>query len=76
MRKNVCLQAVTDELRLAGVYFQVERGGKHLLVRFALNGRPVMCTVSVSTANWDAHRNARANVRRLLRQAATGEMQP
>ena len=73
-RKNLCLQAVTDELRQAGIDFQIEHGSKHLLVRFAVHGRPMMCTVSVSTSNWNAHLNARGNVHRLLRQVA-GEQQ-
>jgi len=74
MRKNLCLQVVTDELRQAGVDYQVEHGGKHLRVSFVLNGRAMLCTVSVSTAYWDAHRNARAGIRRIPRQAAISEM--
>ena len=37
-RKNACLQAVMGDLRQAGIDFQVERGSKHLQVRFELNG--------------------------------------
>lgn len=70
----MCLDAVTTELRAAGVDYQVEHGGKHPQVRFALNGRSMMCTVPFSASDWRAHRNARAGVRRLLRQAAAGEV--
>lgn len=70
MKKNLCLQVVTDELRLAGVDYQVEHGGKHLRVLFELNGRAMLCTVSATTANWNAHYNARADVRRMLRRGA------
>ena len=70
MRRNMCLGAVTTELREAGIDYQVERG-RHLRVRFELNGRSIACTVAVSSSDWRAHRNARSNVRRLLRQAAT-----
>jgi hypothetical protein len=70
MRRNYCLDAVTTELRLAGIEFQVETN-KHAKIRFSLNGRNKMYVVPMTTSNWDAQRNARAGIRRILRQAAT-----
>jgi len=53
--KNMCLDAVTDELRQAGVDYQVEHG-RHLQVRFELNGRSISCTVPLSASDSRAHR--------------------
>jgi hypothetical protein len=68
-----CLDVVIDELERAGVSYQIERN-KHTNVRFLLNGRAAMYVVAVSTANWDAHRIARSEIRRMPRQAATAEI--
>ncbi len=67
------MEAVTRELRQAGVTYQIEHGGKHLKIRYTLNGRSGMYVVAVSTSDWRAHKRARAGIRRLLRQAATDE---
>ena len=69
-----CLDVVIDELERAGIPYQIERN-RHTKVRFSLNGRASMYVVAVSTTNWNAHRNARADIRRMLRQAAT-EVRP
>jgi hypothetical protein len=66
---NRCLQAVTDELREAGVLFQVERGGKHWKVRFLHRGQHRMLTVSQSPSHQGSWLRARADARRILRQA-------
>lgn len=64
-----CLDVVLDELEKAGVPYQLERN-RHTKVRFSLNGRNEMYVVAVSTSNFNAHRHARADIRRMLRQAA------
>jgi hypothetical protein len=70
-----CLDLVINELEQAGIPYEIERN-RHTKVRFSLNGRPAMYVVAVSTANWNAHRNARADIRRILRQAAASEQRP
>jgi hypothetical protein len=71
MRRNRCVDAVTDELRQAGIDFQIERN-KHVKIRFTLNGRNEMCVVALSASDWRAHKQARSYIRRVLRQAAEG----
>jgi hypothetical protein len=72
MRRNHCLEAVTTELRQAGIDFQIEKGRKHPKVRFVLNGRNQLYVVPFSTSTRNSHKDARCGVRRLLRQAAEG----
>lgn len=69
-----CLDVVLNELTAAGIPYQIERN-RHTKVRFSLNGRNEMYVVAVSTANRDAHRHARSDIRRMLRQAAV-EVRP
>jgi hypothetical protein len=67
-KNKQCLNVVLAELEAAHIPYTVECG-KHTKMRFMLNGRPSMAVISVTTRNWDQHRNARANIRRMLRQA-------
>lgn len=69
MRRNPCLEAVTAELRQVGIDFQIEHGSKHPKVRFVLHGRRWLYVVPFSTSTRNAHKDARAGVRRLLRAA-------
>jgi hypothetical protein len=67
-RKNESLEAVTAELRAAGISYQVEQGSKHLKIKWSRDGRNEMSIVSiVGSGYWHAHKKARADVRRKLR---------
>lgn len=67
MRKNKNIDAVTDELRHAGIDFQIEVN-KHVKIKFQLNGRNEMYVTPASPSDWRGHRRARADIRRLLKR--------
>lgn len=64
---NDSLEAVTAELRQAGVPFRVDRGRKHPQVRFGAELDRVY-VVAGSASDWRASRNARADIRRMLKE--------
>jgi hypothetical protein len=67
MRGNTCLTAVLAELNAAGVSYAVTRG-KHWHVTAAELGQRAI-VVAVSASDHRAALNARAFVRRMLRQS-------
>ena len=69
-RRNECLLAITGVLDEAQVAYIVKHGGKHLHVLFAVNGRNQKCICPVSPSDVNARHNARAYIRRKLREAA------
>jgi hypothetical protein len=67
--KNDCLAVALQELSLAGVR-DVERayGGKHLQLRWKANGGERMYSMPVTPSDFRAASNARAAIRRMLRE--------
>jgi hypothetical protein len=65
--KNDQLEATTCELDAAGVAYTVEKT-RHIKVRWTASGKPRMCVMSSTRSDFRATLNARATVRRLLRQ--------
>jgi hypothetical protein len=68
--RNACLDAAVAELKAAGVRdYQVARGGKHLQLRWSVNGHGLrMLTIPVTPSDWRSPANTRSDLRRLLRQ--------
>jgi hypothetical protein len=69
-RRNEVLLAITNVLDEAMVAYVVRHGGKHLQVVFTVNGRNQKCICPVSPSDVNARHNARAHVRRMLRETA------
>jgi len=69
VRRNECLQAVQDELARAGIKpHSIEHTGSgHIRVRWRANGRDQCVTMPVTPSDRRAPHNARAEVRRKLR---------
>jgi hypothetical protein len=67
MQKNRSLDAVTYELRAAGISYQIEQG-KHLKIKWSMNGRNETYVVPRSSGDHRGHKNARAEIRRKLRE--------
>jgi hypothetical protein len=68
--RNPCLEAVLRELEAVGIR-DVEQihGGKHWQVRWRVNGHGLrVYSVPCSPSDWRSPYNARAQVRRLLRE--------
>jgi hypothetical protein len=66
--RNEELTAVLQELARAGVHDPViAKGGRHLQVRWQTSQGVRFCVVAASGSDWRGPRNARAEVRRLLR---------
>lgn len=70
MRRNEPLNAVTSELDEADIKYEVWQGKRntHYKVRFQFNGQSKTVFLPSSTRNWNAVDDARAKVRRILRQ--------
>jgi hypothetical protein len=69
MRRNACMETVSDELRAAGIAFTIKHGGKHPKFKFKLGGRNMTYVVSFGSGDrMRGHKNARADIRRRLRQ--------
>ena len=70
MRKNPCLEAALKELEAVGIR-QVEQvvGGKHLQVRWQVNGHGLRVYNMAQTASdWRSVHNTRAGIRKMLRE--------
>jgi hypothetical protein len=67
--RNPCLDAALAELEAVGIRdFQLARGGKHLQLRWSVNGHPTrMLVVPVTPSDWRSDRNTRRDIRALLR---------
>ena len=68
--RNPCLEAVLRELEAVGIR-DVEQihGGKHWQLRWRVNGHGLrIYNVPCSPSDWRSPHNARAQVRRLLRE--------
>jgi hypothetical protein len=71
MKKNSCLQAALDELDAAGIRdIARAHGGKHLQLRWRVNGHGVerMYAVPATPSDHRAAANTRADIRRMLRE--------
>ena len=68
--RNSCLDAAVAELDQAGIRnYQVARGGKHLQIRWSVNGGTLrMLTLPLTPSDWRSPQNTRSDLRRLLRQ--------
>jgi hypothetical protein len=65
---NPCLAAVLTELERAGIHdYVVENGRRHVHVRWTCDGTLRLVVVSRTPSGPGAPRNARGDVRRLLR---------
>jgi superfamily I DNA/RNA helicase len=69
MSRNDQLAAVLAELDAHGIPYEVRSGGKHVHVRWEVRAHKRTTIVSVSGSDWRAAKNARAFIRRQLRQA-------
>jgi hypothetical protein len=67
--KNAEMKAVTIEIEAAGLDWYVNTKGRHPKVIFTINGRSCQMTVSSTPSDWRGPLNARAQVRRVIRQA-------
>jgi hypothetical protein len=68
--RNSCLEIALRELEAVGIR-DVEqiRGGKHLQLRWHVNGRGLrICTVPVTPSDWRSSHNTRSEIRRMLRE--------
>jgi len=68
--KNEEMKAVTTEIEAAGLNWYLSTKGRHPKVVFTINGQT--CQMTVSSTPSDRRRgplNARAQVRRVIRQA-------
>jgi hypothetical protein len=66
--RNICIEVATAELRACGLAYKIARGGKHPRVLWSSNGVQRFFVVSASASDWRAAKNARAGIRRLLRE--------
>src|SRR5262249_56088729 len=68
--RNACLDAAVAELDQAGIRnYQVARGGKHLQIRWSVNGGTLrMLTLPLTPSDWRSPQNTRSDLRKLLRQ--------
>ena len=69
MRRAECLDAVTSVLKESGIAYTIERGGKHLRVRYWVGDRRCVATVSLSPSDRRAAFNVRTQTRRSIREA-------
>ena len=66
--KNPELDAALSELKTAGISDPiVSRGGKHLQLRWQVGNAIRFFTVSTTPSDWRGGRNAKAEIRRLLK---------
>jgi hypothetical protein len=67
--KNPCLEAALSELAKVGIR-DVERsyGGKHLQIRFRINGTERMYSLPLTPSDVRSAANTRADIRRILRE--------
>jgi hypothetical protein len=71
-RRNEELAAVLRELKARGIEYEVRYGGKHCRVLWEVRTHKRMTIVGVSASDWRAAKNARAFVRRQLREEGIG----
>src|SRR5262249_17432381 len=67
--RNACLDAAVAELNAVGIRdYQLARGGKHLQIRWSVNGGTMrMLTLPLTPSDWRSPQNTRSDLRRLLR---------
>ncbi len=73
--KNEEMKAVTTEIEAAGLDWHLNTKGRHPKVVFTINGQT--CQMTVSSTPSDRRRgplNARAQVRRVIRQAQSASV--
>jgi hypothetical protein len=69
MRRNPCLEVVLAELAMHGIAVEIAHGTKHFKLQWAGSAGKRTLTVSRNShPEPRAQRNARAEVRRILRQ--------
>jgi hypothetical protein len=69
MRRNPDLDAALAELDAVGIRaYDVVRGGKHLQLRWTVNGQLRLLTLPCSASDWRSERNTRSDLRKMLRQ--------
>lgn len=64
--RNEVLEAVTNELHAVNADYLVNHAGKHLHVRFKINGESKCQVIPKTASDWRAAKNARALMRRTL----------
>lgn len=76
--KNECLEIALRELKAAGVRdVEQAHGGKHLQLRWRVNGREVrFYTLPCTPSDIRSPHNVRADIRRLLREDGVLTMAP
>jgi hypothetical protein len=66
--RNADLDVAVAELDAVGVRdYVVARGGKHLQLRWIVNGQPRMLTVPLTASDWRSPKNTRSDLRKILR---------
>jgi hypothetical protein len=67
--RNPCLDAALAELEAVGIRsYELARGGKHLQLRWSVNGHPTrVLTIAGTPSDWRSLHNTRADIRKLLR---------
>jgi hypothetical protein len=70
MKKNPCLDAALRELAAAGIHDVVQAyGGKHLQVRWQVNGHPQrMFSLPLTPSDFRSAANTRSQIRNILKE--------
>ncbi len=68
VRRNEELIYVKKELSLHGIDAKVQSGGKHIKITWQHNGQSRLFVVAVTGSDVRGRKNARADLRRLLRR--------
>jgi len=68
MRGNTCVQAIADELEQVGLHYEILPGRRHPRVCWQAAGRKRTMFVPGTASDWRSSHNARALVRRWLRE--------
>jgi len=66
---NYVADIVTNELDKRGLDYRLSHRSKHLQLQFVAAGRSYIYILPHTSSDWRAAHNARADVRRMLRQA-------
>jgi hypothetical protein len=66
IRRNPCVVAAVEMLEEKGIRPSIERGGKHIKIRFSYGGRTHLCVVSLTPSCRFAADHVRGDLRRIF----------
>lgn len=69
LARNECLVAVQAELDALDVPYMVNPNARHIKVTFKINDKPHTATLPKTPSDWRSVKNARAQIRRLIKAA-------